>query len=128
MALVIRKFGQGEYAYWVRRVGERVIHTYLGSTKDPGVQAQVKLYRNRSKVPSSLHHLFWDTNPEKLNIKKHANYIIERILELGRLNAMYWAQQIYPSSLILDVSCRSRSVSEKSKNFWRLWLGEKISS
>ena len=39
--------------------------------------------------------LFWDTNP-KYRCEKHARYIIERVLELGRDNEVRWVFEQYP--------------------------------
>lgn len=123
MAVVIRKLGSREYAYWVRRVGGQVKHAYLGPADDAGVKAKMEVLRSQTSLPPALYPLFWDTNPTSVNVKKHSGYILERILELGSLESMHWAQKVYPGSRILEVLHTSRSISEKSKNFWNLWLG-----
>lgn len=123
MALLIRRSGQREYAYLVRRIGGRVVHTYLGPTRDPAVRARMLEHAAQRRLPSFLHSLFWDTSPQDIDVGRHSRYILERILEMGSLKAMAWAQQAYPGRLILEVAQTSRSVSERSRNFWRLWLG-----
>ncbi|MBF0328857.1 MAG: hypothetical protein HQL10_06840 [Nitrospirae bacterium] len=74
------------------------------------------------RVPVRFRSLFWDTSLANININKNARYIIERILELGDLNALNWMQKVYPAQKILDVLNVSRSISEKSKNFWDIWF------
>lgn len=124
MALVVRKIGLKEYAYRVQRIEGKVVHTYVGALDKPQVQALIGRLRERKKIPSFLHALFWDVRPETIHLQKHSRYIIERVLAMGSLKAMAWAQRLYPTVLILEVAGMSRSVSEQSRNFWRIWLGE----
>lgn len=74
-------------------------------------------------LPDRFSSLFWDVCIKNINIKKNANYIIERILEYGDLDAIAWMQQVYAWQTIIDVLLISRSISAKSRNFWELWFG-----
>ncbi len=67
--------------------------------------------------------LFWDTDPLIIDTQKHAVYIIERVLEFGGLDAVEWLQRVYPVQTILDVLNLSRNISDKSRNFWKIWFG-----
>ncbi|MBI3354010.1 MAG: hypothetical protein HY034_03870 [Nitrospirae bacterium] len=60
---------------------------------------------------------------EKIHLKKNARYIIERILELGNLDAIYWLQMAYSSQNIIETLNTSRAVSKRSRIFWKLWFG-----
>lgn len=64
--------------------------------------------------------LFWDTDPEKLDPKKHAKYIIERILNFGTDDEVRWMSRTYSHRLIKDVVLKSRELHHKSKNLWQL--------
>ena len=65
--------------------------------------------------------LFWDVDSQTVDPKKHARYIIARILEFGRDEELRWLLRYYPSSLIKDVVRRSRGVlHEKTKALWSL--------
>ena len=67
--------------------------------------------------------LFWDTNPKKIDTKKNARYIIERILELGEPNEIRWLFRIYSKNKIKRAMNLDRSqVSKKSKSLWSLLL------
>ncbi len=69
--------------------------------------------------------LFWDTNPQKIDVKKNARYIIERILELGQPDDIAWMFRQYPRSDIKKVINLPRSqISPKSKALWTLLLKE----
>ncbi|MBZ0221164.1 MAG: hypothetical protein K8I01_12130 [Candidatus Methylomirabilis sp.] len=73
-------------------------------------------------VPSEFYHLFWYVDPEKVDLGKSARYVIERVLELGDLNALKWIQMLYPTGLIFETLKTSRKISHKSKNFWGIWF------
>jgi bacterioferritin (cytochrome b1) len=124
MSVITRKIGNGEYAYLVRREGDRVIHTYLGSVRKPEVIAKLRQSREASMIPDRFRALFWDVDIERIQIKKHARYIIERILEYGDLDSIYWLQRVFSGQTILDVLSESRKISQKSRNLWEAWFGE----
>lgn len=67
--------------------------------------------------------LFWDVNPEKIDVKKNARYIIERVLEFGDINEVGWALRHYPKSIIKKVMRLPRvQLSDKSKALWSLLI------
>lgn len=76
-----------------------------------------------TEIPDKLRTLFWDTDIKNIHIKQHAKYIIERILEYGDMDAIRWMQGIYPLEIIIEVLKFSRQISDKSRNFWRIWFG-----
>lgn len=122
MGVAIKKIGNGEYAYLVTREGSRVVHKYLGPVGSPKVSKYIRDKKEMRKVPDRFRSLFWDASLSDIEIKKNARYIIERILELGDMDALSWMQKVYPVQTILDVLNMSRSISERSKNFWSIWF------
>ena len=67
--------------------------------------------------------LFWDTNPKNIDPQKHARYIIERVLEFGRLDEIGWVFRQYPRHVIKEVIKLPRvQLSPKSKALWSLFL------
>ena len=62
--------------------------------------------------------LFWDVDPKTIDFKKHAQYIIERVLELGDVPETKWLVSYYPNRLIKNTLQHSRVISNKSKNLW----------
>lgn len=63
--------------------------------------------------------LFWDIDIKKLDPKKHARYIIERIMEFGNDKEVKWLWRNYPRSLIRDVVKKSRSLRAKTRILWQ---------
>jgi len=123
MNLITKKIGNGEYAYLVFREGKKIVHKYLGSVNNPQVIKLTMGKKDVSIIPKWLQYLFWDTSLNKIHIKQNARYIIERVLEFGDMYALEWLQRVYPTRTIIDVIFLSRNLTEKSRNFWRLWFG-----
>jgi len=122
MSISIKKIGGRKYAYTAYRNGEKVIQRYLGPVNDPDVIAQILEIEKDKSVPSRMFKFFWDVDPKTLNVRRHSRFIIERILDLGDLNAFWWAQKQYPTALLIEVSLTSRRLSERSKQFWKVWF------
>ncbi|MCI0468824.1 MAG: hypothetical protein L0Y62_02020 [Nitrospirae bacterium] len=123
MSVIFKTVGKKRYAYLAKRAGTKVIHTYLGPADSPDVIGLINRRRDLIMLPDRFSSLFWDVCIKNINIKKNANYIIERILEYGDLDAIAWMQQVYAWQTIIDVLLISRSISAKSRNFWELWFG-----
>jgi hypothetical protein len=68
-------------------------------------------------------YLFWDVDVETLDLKKHAFYIIERVLDFGDDEDIRWLFSCYPKEIIKESILRSRSaLHAKSKALWTLVL------
>ncbi len=125
MAIITKKIGNKSYAYFSVREGRKVVHKYIGPADNPATQKKIAAYGEINAVPERFRSLFWDTRLENINVKRNAAYIIERVLDPGSLDALEWAQRVYPVQKILDVLTSSRALGEKSRNFWSLWFGLK---
>ncbi len=66
--------------------------------------------------------LFWDTDPKKIDVEKNAQYIIERIADLGNDKEARWVLDHYDRSFLRDVISKSRSLRPSTKNLWTLML------
>ena len=64
--------------------------------------------------------LFWDVNPATIDPKKHAVYIIERILDFGNEKEVRWMMRYYSRRLIAKVVKKSRVLHDKSLSLWSL--------
>lgn len=69
--------------------------------------------------------LFWDIDPKTLNIKKHAVYIIERVMEFGRDKEVKWLWQTYGRPQLKKVVNSSRVLRPQTKALWSLLLKKK---
>ena len=66
--------------------------------------------------------LFWDTNPEKIDPQKNAQYVIERILDFGNDKEVKWVWDYYDKALIKKIVDKSRSLRSRTKNAWTLLM------
>jgi hypothetical protein len=125
MAIITKKIGNNSYAYLSVRQGRKVVHKYIGPVDNPATKKRMSAYSEINAVPERFRSLFWDTRLENINVRRNAAYIIERVLDMGSLDALEWVQWIYPVHKIIDVLTSSRALAEKSRNFWSLWFGLK---
>ncbi len=70
------------------------------------------------KIPKLLNTFFWDVDTSKLDMQKHKEYIIERILEFGDVPEINWMFSTYKKQDIVEVLKKSKRISEKSGNFF----------
>lgn len=75
-----------------------------------------------TKIPTLLNTSLWDTDPSKLDIQKHKEYIVERILEFGDIPQINWMFSTYKKQDIVEVLKKSKRISEKSGNFFYIIL------
>ncbi len=66
--------------------------------------------------------LFWDTNPENIDLNKNAQYVIERIMVFGRDDEVRWLWNFYDKVLMKKVVAKSRSLRPETKALWTLLL------
>ena len=66
--------------------------------------------------------LFWDVNPKKIDLKKNAQYIIERITDFGNDKEARWALNYYDKNLLRKVIAKSRCLRPRTKALWTLML------
>ena len=124
MAIITKKIGGREYAYLVSREGKRIVHRYLGAAGAPKVALLATVRQETASVPARFRTLFWDTSLDNVNLKSHARYVVEKVLEFGDLDAFEWLRDVYPGWQIKETLLLCRNLSEKSRNFWLIWFGE----
>lgn len=66
--------------------------------------------------------LFWDTNPDNIDLKKNAHYVIERIMDMGRDDEVRWLWNFYDKALMKKVVDTSRCLRPETKALWTLLL------
>ena len=67
--------------------------------------------------------LFWDVDPDTIDLEKHARYVIERILDFGTDEEVRWLFKRYPREKIAGVLKLPRGqVDPKSRALWELIL------
>ncbi len=69
--------------------------------------------------------LFWDVDPKTIDPKKHARYIIERVLDFGNDKEVRWLWLNYRRPLIRDVALHSRVLQPQTRSLWKLLTEKK---
>ncbi len=80
--------------------------------------------RRANKKPRTAFRqsLFWDVDPKAIDPKKHAVYVIERILDFGDDAEVRWMWNYYEHALIRKVVEHSRVLFPATRSFWGLML------
>ena len=87
---------------------------------------QKRISRTR-RLPPEVHWLFWEHDPRTLDLDRHANTILARVLEHGTLREVRW---------LLDAAGADRirrffrevphsDVSARTRTFWRAYFRAK---
>jgi hypothetical protein len=69
--------------------------------------------------------LFWDVNPNKIDVKKNTQYIIERILDFGNDSEVRWLVKKYDKAVLKKTVAKSRTLTPRSKSLWTLMFKTK---
>jgi hypothetical protein len=80
-------------------------------------------YNNNKKLYMKFRQaLFWDVNPKNIDPKKHSQYIIERILDLGNDKEVKWLLGFYSKRKLKNVVAKSRCLRPRTKTLWTLFF------
>lgn len=62
-------------------------------------------------------HLFWDIRTGSVDMEKNAPYVVQRVLEYGRLSDWKLLLSYYGLSRIVDIACHLRTLEERALSF-----------
>ncbi|TAN33796.1 hypothetical protein EPN28_01445 [Patescibacteria group bacterium] len=72
-------------------------------------------------VALNIKNLLWDVDAKKVDASKHKSFLISRISEKGGTREIAWLRRQYSDKDIKKIVAKSRNVSAKTKNFWKLF-------
>jgi hypothetical protein len=75
--------------------------------------------RSPRKLPPAMQRLFWDTDMHKLDLARHTNYIITRVLEKGDLEDWNWLRWTYGEARIARVTRENRKLNRQTAHLWQ---------
>lgn len=75
--------------------------------------------KSTKKVMRLRPELFWDVDPKTIDPKKHAQYIIERVLDFGSDAEVRWVWRHYPKGLIFTTVAKSKGMFPATKSLWQ---------
>ncbi len=79
-------------------------------------------------MPEEVVRLFWEIDPATLDLEKHRDYVLERIMSRGDWAAMSWLRATYSSDLLADfVRRRGARLPPRELAYWGLVSGVDVS-
>jgi len=70
-------------------------------------------------IPDYIQNLFWDVRKETVDVNRHSQFIIRRVLDFGDVAAINWLRRTYPDNLLKQVIKTGRGLAHKTIVFWR---------
>ena len=85
-------------------------------------KAVKKASKNNRGLPESLFPLFWEYDPLRIDLVKHAGLIIGRIMERGSWASMLWLQKTYSRDQLVSFLEKKghRMLPPRELNYWAL--------
>lgn len=75
-------------------------------------------------LPPSVERLFWDVDPVAVDLAAHADYVMERVMSRGTLEAMRWLRATYSVEQMADfLERRGERIAPRDRAYWRLIAG-----
>jgi hypothetical protein len=72
-------------------------------------------------IPVELSWLFWDVDPMTIDLERHRDYVIERIMTRGNWLAMRWLIDHVAKSDLAEFLCRRADrLPPRERAFWSL--------
>jgi hypothetical protein len=72
-------------------------------------------------IPTELAWLFWDIDPTTLDLERHRDYVLERIMTRGDWLAMCWLIDHVDKPVLAEfLSRRGDQLTPRDRAFWSL--------
>lgn len=81
------------------------------------------LKENYGQSLLSRRSLFWDVDPEEIDFKEDAQFVIGRVLDLGNMEEWLAARELYGLEKIKEAAQAHVFSDRRSLNFWAIILG-----
>jgi hypothetical protein len=77
-------------------------------------------------VPDAQVWLFWDVDPNAIDLRRDTRYVLGRVLERGRLRDVRWVVSVYGLDAVRDFfrAGDHPEVSGRTRAFWRTFFNE----
>ncbi len=74
-----------------------------------------------NNLPENLHrfspHLFWDIDPKELDVKKHVQFIVQRVLQYGLMSDWILLRQSLEIKEIARIAANIKDLDNKTCSF-----------
>jgi hypothetical protein len=55
-----------------------------------------------ARFPDEVRRLFWDVDPDSVDLERHRDYVLQRVMTRGGWIAMRWLRTAYPDAALAD--------------------------
>lgn len=75
-------------------------------------------------VPDCVSRLFWEVAPSEVDLERHRDYVLERVMSRGGWEAMRWLRATYSRDTIADfLSRKGGRLTARDRAYWSLIAG-----
>ncbi|MFI5307313.1 MAG: DUF6922 domain-containing protein [Polyangiales bacterium] len=75
-------------------------------------------------IPEEVTRLFWDVDPESVDLAQHSNYVMERVMSRGGWAAMLWLRRVYSAEELADFLLRKGArLAPRDLAYWCVVTG-----
>jgi hypothetical protein len=80
------------------------------------------VWHTRAVFPSEIAAYFWDVDVASIDVEKHKDYVIERLMSRGDLHAMAWLRARFDLSDLRSFLLRRghRALAPRELSYWAL--------
>lgn len=80
-----------------------------------------------TSLPPDVARLFWDTDPEQVDVRSHRDYVMERVMSRGGWVAMRWLRETYAVEEIGEFLLRKGGrLAPRERAYWSLIAGVEV--
>jgi len=75
-------------------------------------------------IPEAMSWLFWDVDPSTIDLEKHRDYVLERVMGRGDLVAMRWIAAQFSRDVLAEFLARKgERLAPRERAFWSVIAG-----
>lgn len=75
-------------------------------------------------LPPEVKRLLWDVDPDALDPVAHRDFVIERVMTRGGLEAMRWLRRVVECDVLAAfLERKGQRLSPRDRAYWRLVCG-----
>src|SRR6266511_1602364 len=80
------------------------------------------MIEDRAPFPAEVERLFWDVDPHSIDLVRHRDYVLERVMSRGGWTAMVWLRRVYSKEDMADFLRRKgvRRLAPRELAYWSL--------
>jgi hypothetical protein len=76
------------------------------------------------ELPAAVTSLFWEIDPESLDLSEHRDYVLERVLGRGGWEAMRWARKTFSrDELVGLLTTKGSRLPPRERAYWSVICG-----